>query len=221
MGFEYSRLYVHLLGIMNIDLHRFLPISFIQEINNNIIFLICQIQLRYGLFSITLSRLLNLSTLCNCLFLFIVDSKVSPNSCYFRTFLWKFGSSSFVNCNSVVFCLFRDFYFQSHFLHFPLMFHFFNFSSMIQFLFFSSFFQLFFDASIKTLEVDHFIFCSVTNFLQFIKFTLTSLSFFETTGGYRRYFILVFFLRHEFFFQFLLQFIRFSQLIQAQHRFFV
>lgn len=202
MDFEYSKLYVHLLGIMNIDLHRFLPISFIQEINNNIIVLICQIQLRYGLFSITLSRLLsivNLSTLCNCSFLFIVDSKVSPNSCYFRTFLWKLGSSSFVNCNSVVFCLFRDFYFKSHFLHFPLMFHFFNFSSMIQFLFFSSFSQLFFDPSIKILEVDNFIFCSVTNFLQFIKFTLTSLSFFETTSGYRRYFILVFFLRHEFF----------------------
>lgn len=130
MGFEYSRFYVHLLGIMNIDLHRFLPISFIQEINNNIIVLICQIQLRYGLFSITLSRLLsnvNFSTLCNCLFLFIVDSKVSPNSCYFRTFLWKFGNSSFVNCNSVVFCLFRDFLFPISFSPFPFNVPFFQF----------------------------------------------------------------------------------------------
>lgn len=38
------------------------------------------------------------------------------------------------------FVYFETSYFQSHFLHFPLMFHFFNFSSMIQFLFFSSFF---------------------------------------------------------------------------------
>ena len=111
-----------------------------QEINGNIVVLICQIYPRHCLFSVILSSLLsyvNFSTFCNCSFLCMVNLKETQSSCYFRTFPLKFGSSSFVNRNGAVFFVFRDFYFKSHFLHFCIMVHFFPsfFYDTIPFLF--------------------------------------------------------------------------------------